>query len=87
MGMSPLQGRKGRSGKNKGTCSFFSFFSKVLLSPCVYSSAARDYIMILAAVPSGAAQEARYPAGTLGDIQAVTVTVTSRGDSDDKQTG
>ena len=32
----------------------------------VYSSAARDYI--LAAVPSesGAAQEARYPAGTLG---------------------
>ena len=36
----------------------------------VYSSAARDYI--LAAVPSGAAQEARYPAGTLGDIQAVT---------------
>ena len=37
----------------------------------VYSSAARDYI--LAAVPSGAAQEARYPAGTLGDIQAVTV--------------
>ena len=28
--------------------------------------------MILAAVPSGAAQEARYPAGTLGDIQAVT---------------
>ena len=31
---------------------------------------ARDYI--LAAVPSGAAQEARYPAGTLGDIQAVT---------------
>ena len=37
----------------------------------VHSSAARDYI--LAAVPSpGAAQEARYPAGTLGDIQAVT---------------
>ena len=36
----------------------------------VYSSAARDYI--LAAVPSGAAQEARYPAGTLGDVQAVT---------------
>ena len=36
----------------------------------VYSSAARDYIP--AAVPSGAAQEARYPAGTLGDIQAVT---------------
>ena len=36
----------------------------------IYSSAARDYI--LAAVPSGAAQEARYPAGTLGDIQAVT---------------
>ena len=31
-----------------------------------------DYI--LAAVPSGAAQEARYPAGTLGDIQAVTLT-------------
>ena len=29
-------------------------------------------IMIPAAVPSGAAQEARYPAGTLGDIQAVT---------------
>ena len=24
-------------------------------------------------MPSGAAQEARYPAGTLGDIQAVTV--------------
>ena len=40
----------------------------------VYSSAARDYI--LAAVPSGAAQEARYPAGTLGDIQAA-VTVDS----------
>ena len=39
----------------------------------VYSSAARDYI--LAAVPSGAAQEARYPAVTLGDIQAVTVRV------------
>ena len=36
----------------------------------VYSSAALDYI--LAAVPSGAAQEARYPAGTLGDIHAVT---------------
>ena len=32
----------------------------------VYSSAARDYIP--AAVPSDAAQEARYPAGTLGDI-------------------
>ena len=31
-----------------------------------------DYIP--AAVPSGAAQEARYPAGTLGDIQAVTAT-------------
>ena len=30
---------------------------------------ARDYIP--AAVPSGAAQEVRYPAGTLGDIQAV----------------
>ena len=30
-----------------------------------YSSAARDYIR--AAVPSGAAQEALYPAGTLGD--------------------
>ena len=28
-----------------------------------------------AAVPSGAAQEARYPAGTLGDIQAVASTV------------
>ena len=24
-------------------------------------------------VPSGAAQEAHYPAGTLGDIQAVTI--------------
>ena len=36
----------------------------------VYSSAARDYIQ--AVVPSGAAQEAHYPAGTLGDIQAVT---------------
>ena len=31
----------------------------------VYSSAARDYIP--AAVPSGAAQEAFYPAGTLGE--------------------
>ena len=29
-----------------------------------------DYIP--AAVPSGAAQEARYPAGTLGDIQAAS---------------
>ena len=29
--------------------------------------------MILAAVPSGAAQEARCPAGTLGDIHAVTI--------------
>ena len=36
----------------------------------LYSSAARDYIP--AAVPSGAAQEARRPAGTLRDIQAVT---------------
>ena len=37
----------------------------------VYSSVARrDYI--LAAVPSGAAQAVRCPAGTLGDIQAVT---------------
>ena len=27
----------------------------------------------MAAVPSGVAQEARYPAGTLGDIQAVTI--------------
>ena len=36
----------------------------------VYSSAARDYIP--ATVPSGAAQEASYPAGTLEDIQAVT---------------
>ena len=38
----------------------------------VYSSAALDYI--LAAVPWGAAQEACYPTGTLGDIhwQAVT---------------
>ena len=33
----------------------------------VYSSAARDYIP--AAVPSGAAQEARFPADTLGDSQ------------------
>ena len=40
----------------------------------VYSSAARDYIP--AAVSSGAAQEARYPAGTLGDIQAVTSSLT-----------
>ena len=34
----------------------------------IYSSAARDYKP--AAVPLDAAQEARYPAGTLGDIQA-----------------
>ena len=41
----------------------------------VYSSAARDYIP--AAVPSGADQEARYPAGTLGDIQAVTASLSA----------
>jgi hypothetical protein len=35
------------------------------------ASAALDYIP--AAVPSGAVQEARCPAGTLGDIQAVTI--------------
>ena len=29
-------------------------------------------------MPSGAAQEARYPAGTLGDIQAVTKSVSER---------
>ena len=34
----------------------------------IYSSAARDYKP--AAVPLDAAQEARYPAGTLGDIPA-----------------
>ena len=46
----------------------------------VYSSAARKYHDILAAAAAdgalgrGAAQEAYYPAGTLGDdIQAVTV--------------
>ena len=47
--------------------SFFFFFEGIVVS----SSAARDYI--LAAVPSGAAQESHYPAGTLGDIQAVTI--------------
>ena len=45
--------------------------SRAFRKPLV-TMAVLDYI--LAAVPSGAAQEAprRYPAGTLGDIQAVT---------------
>ena len=40
----------------------------------VDSSAARDYIQAAVPRPSGAAQDARNPAGTLGpgDIQAVT---------------
>ena len=44
----------------------------------VYSLAVRDYIPV--AVPRGAAQEARYPVGTLGDIQAVTVAKVSIGE-------
>ena len=39
---------------------FFFYFFLYIEGIAVYSSAARDYI--LAAVPSGAAQEARYPA-------------------------
>ena len=42
----------------------------IAIAYIVYSSAARDHIP--AAVSSGAAQEARCPESTVGDIQAVT---------------
>ena len=64
---SPCSSRCGLAAlPQRGGCIAIAYIEGIV----VYSSAARDYI--LAAVPTGAAQEARNPAGTLGDIQAVT---------------